>query len=431
MKTSKLIIAAIVAAGMAGSASAQTVINITGATAFRQAAHQAILDSFDAGVEYGYQSTNIGNAGRAIFSGTINAGADAVVVRTSWSGSVAGIRAVVNQADAVTYYKADASTLGVLTTGGQNNLQSNGAVTTEAVTTNSICFADNSQDNTPFDAVTLLGGPAGVAVFVPVVNETSLLTEGDSISTLQLRTLMKSGKAPLQFITGNSSHSGKKIYWTGRQDTSGTRVIYLSEMGVGASTAINQYRIAPLDTTETSATSVQLWPTGDTTNRSIIWQADTAGNGGYSSGGALAPALKRTSASVTELNAAGGTVASGVDAVLISVISSQEGQDIQNGAGKVLAFNGTYIEPEALPTGISETDKDKIRKGDYTLWSYERFLYRDDISDQPTLDFIASMETNVALASNIGGNGVAISEMKVSRPAATDGGSLTVLGTLP
>lgn len=432
MKTSKFLIAAIAAAGMAGSASAQTVINITGATAFRQAAHQAILDSFDAGVEYGYQSTNIGNAGRAIFNGTINAGADDVIVRTSWSGSVAGIRAVVNQTNAVTYYAATPGTLGVLTTGGTNNLQSNGAVTTEDETTgNKICFADNSQDNTPFDAVTLLGGPAGVAVFVPVVNETPHITQGDSISTAQLRTLMQAGKAPLQFITGNASHSGKKIFWTGRQDTSGTRVIYLSEMGVGASTAINQYRVEPLDSTTTSASAVQIWPTGDTTNRSIIWGADTAGNGGYSSGGALAPVLQRTSASVTEKNAAGGTVASGVDAVLISVISSQEGQDIQNGAGKVLAFNSVYIEPEALPLGLSEADKDQIRKGAYTLWSYERFLYRDDISDQPTLDFIASMETNVALASNIGGNGVAISEMLVSRPAATDGGSLTVLGTLP
>jgi hypothetical protein len=429
MKTPKLIAAAIIAAGVASTASAQTVINITGATAFRQAAHQAILDSLDAaGRTYGYQGTNIGNAGRAMFKGTINSGVDQVVVRTSWSGSVAGLRDIIVQTTAVTYWAATSATYNLLTSGGNASL----SPSTETVTTgNQIAFADNAVENTPYDGSNLEGGPVGVAVFVPVTsNSTHISTNGSTnITTLQLRTLMGAGKVPLQFLTGNSSHASKKLYWTGRQDTSGTRVIYLSEAGVGASTAVQQYRIEPLDTTKTSATAVQLWPTGDTTNRSTIWGSDTAGNGGYSSGSALSPVLQRTSTSITEKDSSGGTVASGLDAVFLSVISSQEGQDVQNGGGKVLAYNGVYIEPDALPTGISDTDKDKIRKGAYTLWSYERLYYRNDISDT-VRDFVTALETQVAITGNIGGNGVAISEMKVSRSSSADGGSLAIAGLL-
>ena len=429
MKTPKLIVAAIIAAGVASTASAQTVINITGATAFRQAAHQAILDSLDsAGRTYGYQGTNIGNAGRAMFKGTIN-GSDQVVVRTSWSGSVAGIRAIVNQANSVTYWTANATTYALLTSGGAASLSPG----TENITSgNKIAFADNAHENTPFDGSVLTGGPVGVIAFIPVVNETSLISGNGStsISQLQFRRLMQAGKAPLQFLTGNSSDANKKLYWTGRQDTSGTRVIYLTEGGIGASTAIQQYRVEPLDTTTTSATAVRLWPTGDSTNSSTIWGSDTAGNGGYASGSALSPVLQRTSTSIIEKDAGNSTVSSGVDAVLLSVVSAQEGQDIQNGGGIVLAYNGVYIEPEALPTGLSETDKDKIRKGAYTLWSYERLYYRNDISDTVESDFITALESNVATTGNIGGNGVAISEMKVSRSQSSDGGSLTVLGTL-
>jgi len=423
MKKQTLALSALAALALASSASAQTVINITGATAFRQAAHQAIIDSLG-NLTYGYQGTNIGNAGRAIFKGDINSGADEVIVRTSWNGSVAGIRAIVNQANSVTYFS---STTGGLTLAGTPSL----SPATEDTTANFIAFADNSQDNTPYDAVSLQGGPVGVVAFVPVVNETAQLTQGDNITTLQLRRLIQAGNAPLQFITGDAADANVKIYWTGRQDTSGTRVIYLSEMGVGASATAQQWRVEPLNNSNTAAvTQIQLWPTGDTNNASTVWGADLAGNGGYASGGALAPVLQRTSSSgVTVLNASGSSIATNQEVVLLSVISAQEGQDIQDGAGKVLAYNGVYIEPETIGSGgLSAGDRNKIIKGDYTLWSYERLFYRDDL-DQVGLDFVALLEAQVP--ANIGGNGIALSDMRVTRPAATDGGSLTVLGTLP
>jgi hypothetical protein len=425
MKASKLIAAAIIAAGMASSASAQTVINITGATAFRQAAHQAILDCFDSGsLTYGFNNGNIGNAGRAMFKGTMNSGADQVVVRTSWSGSVAGIRDIVNQANAVTYWAATSATYALLTSGGAANL----SPTTETTTTgNKIAFADNAWQNTPYSGDILSGGAVGITAFVPVSNNSTHIVNGStSISPLQLRRLMSAGKAPLQFITGNSSHAAKRVYWTGRQDTSGTRVIYLTETGTAASAAIQQYRIAPLSSNATTpVTTVQVWPTGDSTNASTIWGADTAGNGGYASGSNLAPVLQRTSTSISELDAAGTTQASGIDAVLITVLSIADANDVQIGGGKALAYNGVYIEPETVATGLSAADKSKIINGAYTLWSYQRLYYRNDITDQVELDFITKLTTEVKKTTNIAGNGLILTEMKVSRSASSDGGSFS------
>ena len=421
MKKSHLLCAALVAASALASANAQTVINITGATAFRQAAHQAILDCFDPGtLTYGFNNGNIGNAGRAMFKGTING--ESAVVRTSWSGSVAGIRAIVNQSDSVTYWAATTATYNLLTSGGAASL----SPSTESVTTgNKIAFADNAWQNTPYNGDILSGGAVGITVFVPVSNNSTHIVNGStSISSLQLRRLMSAGKAPLQFITGNSSHAAKRVYWTGRQDTSGTRVIYMTETGTAASAAIQQYRIEPLSSNATTpVTAVQVWPTGDATNLSTIWGSDTAGNGGYASGGALSPVLQRTSTSIIEKDAGNFTVSSGIDAVLISVLSVADANDVQLGGGKALAYNGVYIEPETVTTGLSEVDKVKIRNGAYTLWSYQRLYYRSDIEDQVELDFITKLETEVKKTTNIAGHGLIMSEMKVTRSASSDGGS--------
>jgi len=418
MNLKSTFIAAVAVLGLAASVSAQTVINITGATAFREAAHAAIRASLDVGHTYGYAGSNIALAGRAIFRGT--SGGNPVVIRTSWSGSVAGIRAVVNQVDNVSYYAATQATYDLLTTSGTPNL----SASTENTTANFIAFADNTQDNTPFTGVTLSGGPVGVIAFVPAINETARIASKDNITRAQLQRLVRFGSAPLQFVTGNPADTGIKIYWTGRQDTSGTRVIYTSELGLGYGAAVNQWRVEPLDRTEGTVTGIQLWPTGDTSNRSIIYRGDLVGNGGYSSGGDLAPLLKRTSAGgVVVKDASGNPIANETnkEIVLITVISSQDANDIQTGGGKVLAYNGVSIEPEALPTGLNAADRNKIAKGLYTFWSYENLYYRPEVLDSPiTSAFISALEANVP--NFIGGNGVTLAEMRVNR--SVDGGPI-------
>lgn len=430
MKNKTSLLAACAVLGMAASAMAQgTVINITGATAFRQAAHASIIAALDAGsVTYGYAGTSIASASHAIFHGTINGGADEVTVRTSWSGSVQGIDSVVN-AKSVSYINT--STIGTLTSGGLSGMST---TSLQATTANYITFADNIQDNTPFDAVTLDGFPVGVIAFIPVVNDVpdALIEEGDNITTLQLRRLITTGVAPLQFITGQADDAGVKVYWTGRQDTSGTRVIYLTETGLGASRSTQQHKILPTGSGDTIATDVQIWPLNDVIvggrdNRSILWGPDTVGNGGYNSGGDLQAVMKRTSAAVNILDENGNITASNQNVVLLTVLSVQEGEAIQLGGGKVLAYNGVYIEPETLINGgLSDVDRDKIIKGQYTLWSKENLLFRDDIAEQPIQDFIPLLQA--AIPANIGGNGVPMTQMRVNR--TTDGGSVVPLGSL-
>ena len=449
MKKSQLLIAAVLAAGTMASASAQTVINITGATAFREAAHRGIIASISNCV-YGYQSTNIYNAGRGIFKGDIdvNGTTTPVIVRTSWSGSVAGIRAVTTQSAnyTVSYFDSSNSTL-------MNSLSANGtaSLSTAAVattSTNKICFADNDQSNTPFTSVSLDGGNIGVIAFVPVINETTLVPEYTSITTLQLRKLMEGGSVPLKFITGNyingsngTVSDGIKVYWTGRNTLSGTRAIYLSEMGVGASKPVQQYRVEPTATDNTSAiTALQLWPVENNNNGVDVWSATaqtgnaTAGNGGYDSGGTTANMLQRAfSANVTIKNAAGGTDATRTsnNTILCTVLSAQEAVDIQNGGGRLLAYNGVSINPDAYVAatatgGITATDREKIANGKYTLWSFENFYYRADQLNETEVAMVALIETNVP--TSIYGNGVKTSDMKVGR--SSDGGKLSISGSM-
>lgn len=455
MKKSQLLIAAVLAAGTMASASAQTVINITGATAFREAAHRAIIASISNCV-YGYQGTNLYSAGRGLFKGDIDVGGTPtpVIVRTSWSGSVAGIRAVTTQSAnyTVSYYDSSNSTLvGSLSANGTANLNTAAVATTS---TNKICFADNVQSNTPFTSVSLDGGAVGVIAFVPVMNENTIVPEYTSISTLQLRRLMEFGSAPLKFITGNfingsngTVSDGIRVYWTGRNSLSGTRAIYLSEMGVGASKPVIQYIAEPNTSSNSSPiTALQIWPVENTNNGVDVWSPTaqtgnaTAGNGGYDSGGLTANIMMRAFSSNVTIKDATGGIGNGTitanrtssNTLLCTVLSAQEVVDIQANGGRALAYNGVSINPDAYFSsngtgGITATDREKITNGRYTLWSYENLFYRQSQLDDTEQAFVTLLETNVP--NHINGNGVKISDMRVSR--TSDGGKLTVLGSMP
>ena len=95
MKIKSLLIGASVL-GFAVAAQAQTtVINITGATAFRAAAHAAIMASFNQsgaiGTTWNYahnHASNGASAGRAIYKGTFPGITGITVIRTSWTLSL-------------------------------------------------------------------------------------------------------------------------------------------------------------------------------------------------------------------------------------------------------------------------------------------------------------------------------------------------------
>src|SRR6478735_7721153 len=100
----KSLLCCLAVSSFAGVSYAQTtVVELTGATAFRSAAVTAINAAFTAGGPFssGFaettssgSSTSFSSSSMQIWRGTFPGVAGTTIVRTSWNGSVEGIRAV-------------------------------------------------------------------------------------------------------------------------------------------------------------------------------------------------------------------------------------------------------------------------------------------------------------------------------------------------
>ena len=91
MNTNKFILTGLAALAFTGAASSQTVVNITGATAFRSAANTSIIALLGgSGVtEFAFDTTTGASAGatnRAIYRGTVAGITGTVIVRASLPG---------------------------------------------------------------------------------------------------------------------------------------------------------------------------------------------------------------------------------------------------------------------------------------------------------------------------------------------------------
>ena len=103
MKAPKIIFAGLLALSMAGVAQAQTVIHITGSTAFRNAAVSAITNILQPGFTFGYSGTSFTGANQAIFTGKAITNDISVIIKTSWSGAAGGVQTVVQQLPITTW----------------------------------------------------------------------------------------------------------------------------------------------------------------------------------------------------------------------------------------------------------------------------------------------------------------------------------------
>ena len=81
----------------------------------------------------------------------------------------------------------------------------------------------------------------------------------------------------LYLLTGVAADT-TNIYITGRNDLSGTRTTQLAEGAYGISTPMQQWKPTVASGV---CSALQLWPTGDGTNASSVWNGDIAGNGRY------------------------------------------------------------------------------------------------------------------------------------------------------
>jgi hypothetical protein len=274
-----------------------------------------------------------------------------------------------------------------------------------------MAFSDVAQSNTPYKTPALRGGPVGVIAFAPVINKDAdaAIT---NITGNQLRRIVSNGTIPASMLTGNASSNGT-IYLMGRNDGSGTRVAFLSEIGHGAANPVKQYVINATTSNSTLSTPVlapltvnaTLYPkyslSTDFTKRSIL------GNGGYNSGSAIAGWMQKASSGNFNIISWLGTP----DAVTA--------RNSGNG-GRVLAYNGERLEGVAAGAW-TEPDRDKIRLGKYAAWNFENLYYKSNISANAKKVYDKLVET---IPANIGSAGVAVDpSFKVNR--TTDGGVIS------
>jgi len=426
-----------IASGLLGLAlaapaySQTTVVDITGATAFRSAAIAAIRAKFTGNYQYAHDAaaTGVSGANKAIFKGTFTGIGGTTVIRCSWNGSVEGIRALVDADYNPSYYTNVASNFitAAASGGGETHKDTVGFLKTTENSQSEIAFSDVTKNSTPYASSTL--SPAspqcGVVVFTMLTNEGSTIT---NVTNQQFRALFGVGYQPLSLFTGVAADTSS-VYAFGRNDGSGTRTTYLAETGFGITNAVNQF--VAKTSNSTAITAIQKIPAGgvgggisDSTLASTVWGLDQVGNGGYSSGSALRTDMAKTAANVTAYEADGtNPIQEGGKADLVTFVSISDAASARGNGAVFCGYNGVKLDGIAASGNtLSAADKAKVTNGAYTAWSYQQMYARNGAylgNVKTAYDQIKSALT----AANIGSAGIASSEMNVSRTG--DGATVT------
>lgn len=329
MKTIKSIAIAASVLGAAATTQAQTVIDITGSTAGRSAVHQAIL-SVLSNETYVFNGSSFNGASKVLVKGDISG--TPVIIRTSWSGSAAGIRDVAQNNSAVWFANTAINT--VLLNGSNVNLANNTANTVQDVA--EIAFSDVFQSSTIYGSPALVDDKAGIIPFkfYASADKPAGLT---NITALQARFLWGNSYIPLAMFTGNASDQGTFIYATGRDPESGTRITAMAEIGYGVFNNVQQMQPT---ISGGAVTAVTLWPAG----------TYVEGNGGYPSGSNVKTAIEANAF----VNGYG----------LISYLGSSDWTNV----GKELTYNGNSFSAE------------NVKEGRYTFWGYLHQMRHSSLS---------------------------------------------------
>jgi hypothetical protein len=273
----KILAASIAAVSLVQVASAADVtIHITGSSAFRGAASNAILNIMtfpSAGMGYAYQGTSFTGATYQIFKGSVAGITGTTTVKTQWSGSVEGIRDV--SAPNNIAFLVDTTTVSA---GGTPS-----APVTTANEPAEIAMADNTQNSTSFKTPAInTVFKVGVVPFAFVAGQNTP-TSFTNMTAQIGKALLGAGSIPTSLITGNAADT-TPIYAVGRNSGSGTRLTTLAEIGYGTLTPVTQFH--------------PVTQTGNTLNNIDI--TALSGDDGESSGGNLADILRLNSTSVTD-----------------------------------------------------------------------------------------------------------------------------------
>jgi hypothetical protein len=359
-------LAGLAALGFASSASAQTVINITGATAFRAGAHIAIRSILaDGGSTASVKYCWVGDPGengflasnRIIAEGTI--GGQPFIIRTNQNGSTQGIASVATQTTPPAAYLDVALTAADRIAGGQPISATNKTV---AGVVGRFAFSDVAQEISNNPTPVLPGSPVGVVPFVFVAGvgaPAGLTNMTDQLHEAQWST----GDLPLSMYTGNPADT-KRVLNTGRNNGSGTRATILAETQYGPFRNVVQWG-GPGSTLNIS---------GSEGTGAVSW-LQNVGNSGYSSNSFVRQNLARSTANVTvgtDATGQGGTA--GQNIVLVSYLTLSDASVITNITG------GAGVGAKALTYNGMAYSEDKVKNGQYSLWGYQWFYKSADFT---------------------------------------------------
>jgi hypothetical protein len=417
-----MMLGALAATALTGAASATpTYIYLTGSTAYRPSTTQAIEALLNTGYTFAYAAATSSNgeqgANAAIFSGTLKDGGTSVIIKTSWSGSGAGVQTVAGNIQVPFMADSDLTLVNGTNLGGLGTTYDPTASGTSSGLKDleypQIAMADVYQGTTPFLGSVTVGGSTtnyatlndnivGVVPFVWVSSQ-----DGSAISNMtpQLaQNLFSNGQASLALFTGNNADEGTYVWATGRNPDSGTRLTAVSETGIGATVSIVQYQ------PRATSTGPAITSSGSTVNFNVIWPTDVVnginiitGNSGYSSGGQLAAAMGNHTATTPSMNPYqnGG--------FYVTYLSTGDATTAATAGAHRLAYNGV-----TLPFSGSY-NYTPIIEGQYTFWGYEHLDYTDSLTGVP-YNFAQDMITEISGTTAT----VLYTAMNVSR--SSDGG---------
>lgn len=378
MKTCKLILTGLLFAGFTSLASAQTVINITGATAFRAASHNAFISMLGgAGVtQYAFTGAQgLGGSNKAIFSGTLPGVAGTTIIRASWSGSTQGISDVALGAN-VNFLPTSTPR----TTTGNNVADANDPAQVKFALSD--VFQASATVQTPvLDAV-----PVGVIPFMFLGNNSAPGTLNNMTDQIY-EAIATQAELPLSFFTGVEADT-TRVLPTGRNAGSGSRATVLAETQFGVFRGVQQY-------------------TGTFTGNAIT-NLTFVGNGGFSSNSGIRDLLTKTS---TAVSVDGGPPES---VIVIGYLTIPDA---------IAALAAPVPAKEMFYNG-SQYSLNNVINGKYTLWGYEVLLNASGLNAaEQTFKTSLIGAIPVVLAADPN-TGIPIPDMNVTRVGG-DGGLIT------
>ena len=436
MKTTlkSIALAGALASGITGLASANTiqVVHIAGAPAYRQdsiAVINAIVGTFAGAGETDSTSSGAGNASaEQWYIPNYTSGVD-LVVSASFTGSTAGVESVASGATALEQkFIPDATS----TQAGIASPVNGSSITISETHVPDFSLSDTFQATTPFNgSVTLRQGATGTShnpytfsslsatqlAIEPYVwvGTPGLAARGvTNITTAQAQLLYKNGKLPLAFFTGKSSDETSFVYALSRDPGSGSRLIAVSETGVGVTTSIKTYEPTVTGATADSSGNfvkgtisgtVPLYPAGLIASTQIY--DPNAGDTGYPSFG-TATQLGELAA-ITSIPTVNSTTPSTAE-YFIGYFNPTDSAEAEAAGSEQLTYNGTAYSALNLDEGL------------YSFWSYEQLLAQSTLAGNQ-LSFanaIIAAWPNATLVS-----GVQLTGVNVSR--SVDGGPITAI----